>query len=386
MKILVLVSTLDLRYRLGCTPSWWQLLKGLHETGNQVIAIPYLGDPVESLWWRTYANPCSIASRLFNRVSNLSSGDLNGKSGMSAKVARFLIEKHVRPKWRNHLFQVLSKEKDIDAVLMLNVPVNHFTGIPREIKREFGVKVAYYEGDMPTILPRHAIDRGFKFSYYEGADLSEYDVFFTNSKGAIPDIRALGARNVYPLYWAADPELFRPVQVEKEYDVSFYGHGSQLREEWMRKLITEPSLALPDMRFAVGGDGYTIPLGRAEQVGIVPYAIFGHFVSRSRINLNITRSSHTQVYASATSRPFELAAYGACIVSQPYSGIDEWFAVGRELLVTHDTEDAIETYRWLMADDDAAEGFGRRARERVIREHTFHHRARQATDAIRAAG
>ena len=59
MKILVLASALDLKYGLGCTPSWWQLLKGFQETGNEVIAIPYLGDPVESLWWRTYRNPCS---------------------------------------------------------------------------------------------------------------------------------------------------------------------------------------------------------------------------------------------------------------------------------------------------------------------------------------
>ena len=69
MKILALASTLDLKYGLGCTPSWWQLLKGFQETGNEVIAIPYLGDPVRSLWWRTYDNPCSWQSRLFNAVS-----------------------------------------------------------------------------------------------------------------------------------------------------------------------------------------------------------------------------------------------------------------------------------------------------------------------------
>jgi len=39
MKILVICSTLDLKYKLGCTPSWWQLLKALHETGNEVIAV-----------------------------------------------------------------------------------------------------------------------------------------------------------------------------------------------------------------------------------------------------------------------------------------------------------------------------------------------------------
>jgi len=66
MKILVGCSTLDLQYKLGCTPSWWQLFKALHESGDEVIVIPYLGDPVESLWWRTYPNPCSLESKMYN--------------------------------------------------------------------------------------------------------------------------------------------------------------------------------------------------------------------------------------------------------------------------------------------------------------------------------
>ena len=66
MKVLVVCSALDLQYKLGCTPSWWQLLKALHETGNEVIAVPFLGDPVESLWWRCYPNPCAAESKLYN--------------------------------------------------------------------------------------------------------------------------------------------------------------------------------------------------------------------------------------------------------------------------------------------------------------------------------
>src|SRR6266567_5422898 len=91
MKILALVSTLDLKYGLGCTPSWLQLLKGFQETGNEVIAIPYLGDPVQSLWWRTYENPCSWQSRLFNVVSKWEAYRVNGKTGVSASASKVLV-------------------------------------------------------------------------------------------------------------------------------------------------------------------------------------------------------------------------------------------------------------------------------------------------------
>ena len=215
----------------------------------------------------------------------------------------FFVKNYIRPRWKMHLDYVLSKEKDVDFVFMINMPVNHFTGLPTHMKDEYSVKVAYYDGDMPTILPHNALTRQFKFSYYLGADLSEYDVFFSNSKGAIPDIKRMGATDVRPLYYAADPELCQPLETEKDYDVSFYGHGAQLREEWLRNLISEPSQRHPGIRFVVGGRDFEVPLGKAEFVGTVPYSEFGRFVSRSKINLNITRSSHTTVYASATARP-----------------------------------------------------------------------------------
>ena len=198
---------------------------------------------------------------------------------------------------------------------------------------------------MPTILPKYATDRGFKFNYYVNADLSEFDAFFSNSKGVIPDLEEMGARNIHPLYYAADPGLFTPIPVRKDIDVSFYGHGSEFREEWMTKLITHPSERLPRLKYSVGGKGFGIPLGKADLVGHLTYSEFRKYCCRSKVCLNITRWSHTNVFASATARPFELAAYGACIISQPYNGIEEWFDVGRELIVVKSEKEALEPPR-----------------------------------------
>ena len=385
MKILVIASTIDLKYRLGCTPSWWQLLKALHEIGNEVIVIPYLGKPIESLWWRTYENPCSKESLIFN--SYLERKKKRGKppSGkdLFSPIFEQLIKYHIRPKWEKHLTQILEKVDDIEAVLLMNVPLNHIKGIPSKIKKEFGIPVVYYDGDMPTILPKYTVDRGFRFNYYEGADLSEYDAFFTNSKGVIPDLEETGARNVHPLYWAVDPVLFTPVTIEKNMDISFFGYGSELREEWMEKMIANPSRKMLDLNFSVGGKNFRMDLGNANLVGDLSYSEFRNFCCRSKINLNITRWSHTNIYASSTSRPFELAAYGACIVSQPYNGIEEWFEIGKELFVVNSEDEAIEMYRWLLDDKEEREKVGGKARERVLKEHTFQHRAKELVDVLR---
>ena len=377
MKILVPCSTLDLSYRLGCTPSWWQLLKAFHEAGHEVIATPYLGNPVDSLWWRTYPNPCRIESILYNRYldSKKRKGKLSGRKESSTSLLNRFAERYVQPRWESHIEAILDKEEDVGAILFLNVPINHIKGIASKIRAEYGIPVAYLEGDMPTILPQYAADRGFKFNYYSEADLSEFDCFFTNSKGVIPDLKRMGARNVAPIYYAVDPALFRPLEVSRDIDVSYFGYGSEYREEWMTKMIATPSQEISHSSFSVGGAGFRVDLGKARMVGDLSYSAFRRFCCASKVCLNITRKTHTSVVGSSTARPFELAGFGSCIVSQPYNGIDEWFEIGREIEVVTGAENAMETYEWLLDDSEERLKRGERARERVCRDHTFHQRA-----------
>ena len=56
-KILAVASAVDLDFRYGCTPAWWQLWKGMYEAGVDLVVTPYRGRPVESPWWRTAPNP-----------------------------------------------------------------------------------------------------------------------------------------------------------------------------------------------------------------------------------------------------------------------------------------------------------------------------------------
>ena len=68
---------------------------------------------------------------------------------------------------------------------------------------------------------------------------------------------------------------------------------------------------------------------------------------------------------------------GAAIVSNPHAGLERWFDAGSELLVVEDADGALEAYRALLDDPAEAEAMGARARERVLDEHTYAHRARQ---------
>jgi spore maturation protein CgeB len=385
-KILAVASAVDLDFRYGCTPAWWQLWKGLYEAGCDLIVIPYRGRPVESPWWRTEPNPCYREGEAFARArdfvarlrgdTHLRRAEDTPPDAVADRVVREAIWRWVTPRWRRHLERILARERDVDAVIVFTVPMSHLRGIPSWIRERYGLPVVFYDGDVPMSLPEYGgMDTGF--NYYHGADPSEYDLVISNSEGGLERLRELGTRRAETVFWGADPELFRPLDVAKRYDVFFYGYGDKFRREWMRELVGEPSRRLPDADFALGGHDFRGDIGAARLLGDIPFNAFNEAISASRISLNVTRRSHASVYASSTARPFELAMAGAAIVSSPVAGLDRWLEPEREALVVSDADGAVEAYRMLLDDPGAAEQLGRRARERALDEHTYLQRARR---------
>jgi len=391
-KVLAVASAADLDFRYGCTPAWWQLWKAMAETGVDLIVTTYRGRAIESPWWRTAPNPLYREAEAFAAARGLAakvqrqefvrrSEDEPGDT-LTDRAVREAVWRYVTPRWRRHLEQVIEREGGVDAVVVFTVPMAHFRGIAPALRERFGAPVVYYDGDLPMSLPDYGGTDTSGFNYYLGADPGEYDLVVGNSEGALDRLRELGARRAEVVHWAADPELFRPHDVAKEMDVFFYGHSDKFRREWMRELIGEPSRRLDDADFAIGGYDYRGDTGRARSIGRVPFSVFPHAISSARVNLNITRRAHADTVASSTCRLFELAACGAAIVSNPVSGIERWFEPERELRVAADADEAVSVYADLLADPAQAEELGRRARERVLDEHTYTHRARRLIDLL----
>lgn len=367
MAILVVCRAIDLKLGSGCTPAWWQLFKNLCELGEEIVVIPLNGNSVESLWWRCAKLPSTLKT-LKMALPSLEYGYIIYQQLKFLKGPLTTI-------WHRLIHKVLSQEESISSVIFFGIPSVLFTRLPYLIKKDFGVSVVYYEPDMAMVMPKYG-------GFYSGIDLSGFDAFISNSKGAEVDLKEMGATRVYTLYWGADPTVYNPIKINQDIDVSFYGHGSNLREEWMRKMITYPSKALPDVRFVLGGKGFNIDLGLANHFGPITFSLWRYFCCRSKINLNITRKSHSEVYASATSRLFELASLGCCIVSNPIEGLNEWFDVGKEIFVAYNEIEATELYKWLLSSDDVRTKTGNLARNKLLKEHTFKHRAQELREII----
>ncbi len=407
MKLLVVCASLDLTQPFSATPAWWQLMKALYEIGVDVVATPYQGPALESLWWRAEANPAKWQGDAFKAVrdvarkivgekppvqlpvsnqqelkTNNQQPIINDDESASDKLIRRAVQTFITPLWLKHLDRILTKQPDIDAVLVLTAPLNHLIGVAAEIQRKHGKPVFYYDGDVPASLPSMS---GFAsgFRIYQGADPGEYAAVISNSKGGEDALKALGAKAVHTVYYGADPEVFSPVDVPtQDIDVMFYGHGREYRQQWVADMIAAPSNAMPEARFAVRGTKLG-DLGRTELLPYLSFSKLREYACRSKINLCITRRAHASVYASSSSRPFELSAMGCCIVANPYEGIETWFEPGKELFVVHSQEEAIDRYKYLLGHEAERLAMGRAARERVLKEHTFQHRARQLVGIIK---
>ena len=140
-----------------------------------------------------------------------------------------------KPKVKKLLKKILNDEKDIDAILVINWPLNHIDGLFHEIIKNHEIPVLYYDQDAPTSFPEHG---GFTFNHYVGADLSNYDSIIIPSEGSIDDLKSLGAQNVDIVHFGVDMDVFTPISIQKDIDFFFFGNGGKAREKNIEMMIS----------------------------------------------------------------------------------------------------------------------------------------------------
>jgi spore maturation protein CgeB len=350
----------------------------MYEEGHELIIIPYHGRSIDTLWWRSFPNPNYYKGLALEKVLKIVKHS-HGKKNMPfiPSLARLFAE----PNLEKLVKKILVKEKDLEAILMINLPLNQLKGFSTNIKRDHSsIPVILYDIDVPTSLPSNG---GFTFNHYVGADLSEYDSFIIPSEGSVNELKELGALDVKIVHFGVDPDLYTPMPLKQDIDLFFFGNGSRDRENNIRMMITEPSRVLK-YRFIISGRDLASDVGNAILTPPFSFIEWRRQCSSSKINLNVVRETHANVFGTSTSRPFELAAMKSCIVSAPYKGLENWFDVGKEILIANSSRESIEIYQMLVDNVEVRKKMGQAAHDRVIREHTSRHRARQIIEIIRS--
>jgi spore maturation protein CgeB len=244
--------------------------------------------------------------------------------------------------------------------------------------------VAFWDVDAPSTLDRmHENDRDPFRSL-----VPSYDLILTYGGGppVVQGYQQFGARACYPIYNGLDPRTHYPVKPSTKFaaELSFLGNRLPDREARVEEFFFRPAARLQPRPLLLAGNGW--------QDKPVPENVcyLGHlgtrdhnvFYSSARTVLNIARSSMAEYGFSPATRVFEATGAGACLITDAWTGIEEFFEPGCEILVAETGQQVAELVEGLSP--DRARAIGAAGRSRCLRDHTYDHRAQQF-DAIFSA-
>jgi spore maturation protein CgeB len=237
-----------------------------------------------------------------------------------------------------------------------------------------GVK-AFYDIDTPVTLAKL---RRSDFEYLTPDLVPGYDLYLSFTGG--PTLgrieRMLGSPAARPFYCSVDPDLYRPREIEKRWDLGYIGTYSPDRQPTLERLLLEAARRWRRGRFAVAGPQYPQDIVWPRNVKRIEHLAppeHADFYNAQRFTLNVTRADMARAGFSPSVRLFEAAACAAPIISDPWPGLEEFFRPGAEILLARSAEDTLRLLR--DTSEDERRQIGERARARVLGEHTAAHRA-----------
>lgn len=240
-----------------------------------------------------------------------------------------------------------------------------------------GNLIAFWDVDAPATLERVQSDLTDPFR----ALIPQYDLILTYGGGdpVVEAYRALGAKACVPIYNALDATSHYPVSPDPRFaaDLSFLGNRLPDREARVEEFFLKAAALVPEATFLLGGSGWEDkPLPRnVRPLGHLPTADHNAFNCTPRAVLNISRASMARYGFSPATRVFEAAGAGACLITDAWEGIELFLEPGAEILVA---ENGAEVAEWLRSlNPDRARQIGEAARQRILAEHTYAHRAAQ---------
>lgn len=218
--------------------------------------------------------------------------------------------------------------------------------------------------------------------------LREANCVLTRDGGAaaMDTYLALGARDCVTVHGAVDPDLYHPVAAELHFaaGLAFLGDRADERLERVTHYFLEPAAELADFRFLLGGagwDGEDRP-PNVTYVGEPSERERNAFRGSPKSVLHVADAATPPVGVAPPARVLEAAAAAACVVSDPWLGVESFLKPGEEILVARDGKDVADLVRSTAL--AKARDIGKRALRRIRRDHTYERRAEALDRLFRA--
>lgn len=241
---------------------------------------------------------------------------------------------------------------------------------------------AFWDVDAPATLDRVVANPDDPFLSL----IPRYDLILTYGGGdpVVSAYELFGARACVPIYNALDPETHYPAPPDPRFscDLALLANRLPDREARVEKFFLDVAARLPRKEFVLGGSGWGDKRlsPNVTYVNHVYTKDHNTFNSTPRAVLNVNRESMARYGFSPPTRIFEAAGAAACLITDHWVGIDMFLEPEREVLVAQDGDEVREHLQSLTA--ERARKIGVAARNRILGQHTYTHRALQLQEVL----
>lgn len=339
MKIFVFGSSLTSSYWNGAATYYRGIYKYLHRLGHVI----------------TFAEP-----DIYDRQKNRDAGEIEYAEVIVYQTPRDLDE-------------LLSRAAKYDLVIKHSGVGADDELLERAVLEcsSHRTSAAFWDVDAPATLARVEENTSDPFR----ALIPKYDFIFTYGGGApvVEHYLRLGAANCHPVYNGLDPECHYPVDADPRLkcDLAFVGHRLPDREKRVEEFFLRAAELAPEMSFILGGEGWAgkkLP-PNVRWIGHVGTNQHNVVNCSVRMVLNLNRESMARTGFSPPTRVFEAAGAGACLVTDEWPGISQFFEPWDEILVASSADSIVHWLRSLSA--ERAKEIGCAMRERALNQHTY---------------
>jgi spore maturation protein CgeB len=257
----------------------------------------------------------------------------------------------------------------------------------------FDLVVCLAGGYFPTagarsLFPARTVFAGFALSDPLGLEISaqiapEFDLFYTSDPQTVPIYasRGLTVRRCDP---ATDPEMYRPMGLERSDDILFLGKWTPHRDAVVARLASQFRIGVHAHAAETRWSVPTRPLLSTPEA-------LGEALNRTKLALEFAVLDDApepfRGTARLTNRPQFAASCETPSLIDAFDRLPEFFEAGVEIASFRSDDELIALAGALLADDARRLEMGRRARQRVLRDHTWDRRVDAVlSDVSRAAG
>jgi len=203
-----------------------------------------------------------------------------------------------------------------------------------------------------------------------------FDFFSTPDIYGVEKYAAIGLSNAIYFPFGCNLDLFKKIDIAKQYDVSFVGAWHPYRE-WLVKRLRSAG-------FSVKTAGYRWP------EGIVDHEQMVRIFNESRINLNMSNSASwdaryllssprallnrlrsPKTIEQLKARHFEISGCGAFQLSYYVEGLEANYAIGREIGIYIGSDDLLAKVEYYLTHEDARAAVAQAGLQRTVTDHSY---------------